>query len=66
MHFIELKLMGGEIPKLNDILVPDNYKEVMLPIITVQEKQQINEVFEYTDANLQHFLGSKMILNFEL
>ena len=58
--------MGGEIPKLNDILVPDNYKEVMLPIITVQEKQQINEVFEYTDANLQQFLGSKMILNFEL
>ncbi|CAB4031203.1 Leucine-rich repeat flightless-interacting 2, partial [Paramuricea clavata] len=56
MHFIELKLMGGEIPKQNDIAIADNNHEVVFPIITEEEKQQIQDIFEYADGNSQGFL----------
>ena len=51
--------MGGEIPKQNDIPVPDNNKEVILPIIEMEEKQQIHDIFEYTDTRS---LDSKNII----
>ena len=51
--------MGEEIPKQNDILVPDSNKEVILPIIKIEEKQQIHDIFEYTEARS---LDSKSII----
>jgi Ca2+-binding EF-hand superfamily protein len=63
MHFIELKLMGGEIPKQNDITIAHNNQEVVFPIITVEEKQQIKDIFEYADGNSQGFLESKSTTN---
>ena len=60
MHFIELKLMGVEIPKQNDITITD-CKEVVVPKMTLEEKQQIKDIFEYADTNSQGFLESKSI-----
>ena len=61
MHFIELKLLGGEIPKQSDVINVENNQDVVLPIISVEEKQKINSIFAYTDKNSQGFLESKNI-----
>jgi Ca2+-binding EF-hand superfamily protein len=61
MYFIELKLLGGEIPKQSDISNVEVNQEVVLPIITFEEKQQIKDIFEYADKNSQGFLESKSL-----
>lgn len=56
--------MGGEIPRQNDIPVPDNNREVILPIIEMEEKQQIHDIFEYTDA--RSLESKNIILSFRI
>ena len=51
--------MGGDIPKQNDISNDENNQEVVFPIITVEEKQQIKDIFENADTNCHGFLESK-------
>ena len=53
--------MGGEIPKQSDISNVKVNQEVVLPVITFEEKQQIKDIFEYADKNSQGFLESKSL-----
>lgn len=58
MHFVELKLTGGEIPRENNIGPVENCQEVVFPVITLQDKQRIKDIFEHV-KNSQGFVECK-------
>ena len=63
MHFIERRLLGHDIVKQNDINATQRKEAVTLPKMTMKEKLQIKEIFQYYDVNNENCIQSKLVQN---
>lgn len=61
MHFIERRLLGHDIVKQNDINATQSKEAVTLPKMTMKEKLQIEEIFQYYDVNNENCIQSKLV-----